>query len=121
MTEDAPERLPAIAAEAQKLFKTSGVVARRLAGRLRTDDGRGAMERITRGFAAAERELAGPGGLFAAHAARLAASHRAASLRRDLAATEEEYARTLRGAETVAGQLNTTSRQAVTRGIANAL
>jgi methyl-accepting chemotaxis protein len=86
-----PDDLGAIAKRVETLFKTSAAAIKRIAGRMRSSDGKKRVADIAEGLDKLDKLLLGDAGVFTAHRENLAAKAESASLQQASGSAEAAY------------------------------
>src|SRR5262249_48053383 len=114
-------QLPAIEQEAKSTVKTAGTVTRKFSGRMRSQDGKAQVAKITQATAKLEAALVGNEGAFAAHRDNLQARAQLAALTQTLAKIENDYVDLLTEAEQAVQGLNEQAKTNSAQGVSRAL
>jgi diguanylate cyclase (GGDEF)-like protein len=110
--------LDALEAKAKALFKTINLISRKLAGRLRDEDGRAEMAEIQRGIAELASAVLDPEGFMGSQRASLAAREEIAAGRNTIDRIDRLYLGILDDLHRSVANLNRVTRQQTVDGIA---
>jgi methyl-accepting chemotaxis protein len=115
------EELDAIQKGVESIFKTAAEATKRIASRLRSDEGKQQVAVITDNLGKLEKLLLADSGVFAAHRDGLAAGAEAAKLEQQAASSEAEYLAALNDARATLAQHNDVAKSAAEQAVSQAL
>src|SRR5262245_38983824 len=113
--------LDAIQKRAQTILKTANAAVKRMASRLRTDEGKKRIAQVTAGLDKLEQLLTADAGVFAAHRDLLAAKATVARLQHESAAIEAAYSGSLEEARRTVEGRNEVAKASAAQAVTQAL
>ncbi len=115
------DELDAIQKRAQSIFRTAAGATKRVASRLRTEEGKQQVATLSDSLGKLEQMLFSDGGLYAAQREALTIGAEIVAMQRQAVSTEANYIATLENARVTVGQRNDVAKASAERSVSQAI